>query len=240
MFLGNWIDSVSMTIFLPIEKVQNIISECNLLFNSYQSSIRKVAKVVGLMVSSFSAVEYGPLFYRRLERERIQALKRNQGNFDAQMLITNDMKKDLLWWIETLPSQKRHISHGNPDICITSDASLQGWGAPCDGCSIGGRWKSSALQFHINYLELLAIFLALKSFCMSKSNISVQIKTICVPCLTSIPWVALILLSATICQKQSGIGVLKEISGFLLHMSLEFWMWQIFYPETVMIILNGC
>lgn len=177
LFLGNWIDSVSMTVTLPIEKVHSIVLECRKLYNSRQVSIRYVAKVLGLMVSSFSAVEFGPLFYRNVERQKIIALKLNYGNFDAVMSVTSEMKDDLLWWIENLADQKRHISHKNPDMIITSDASLLGWGASCENHKIGGRWKVEELDFHINYLELLAISLALKSFAASKSNVHIQLKT---------------------------------------------------------------
>ena len=129
------------------------------------------------MVSCFSAVEYGPLFYRKLELAKIQALNINCGNYDAVMPVTSDMAQDLSWWIDNLKNQKRHISHGNPDMVITSDASLLGWGASSGQKKIGGRWKSDELKFHINYLELLAIFLSLKAFCTTKNGIHVQLKT---------------------------------------------------------------
>ena len=93
MFLGNWIDSVSMTVFLPAEKVQTIVSECRKLVSKCQASVRQVARVLGLMVSSFSAVEYGPLFYRKVELAKIHALQVNCGNYDFIMPISADMKK---------------------------------------------------------------------------------------------------------------------------------------------------
>ena len=49
-------------------------------------------------------------------------------------------------------------------MVITSDASLLGWGASSGQNKIAGRWKSDELKFHINYLELLAIFLSLEAF----------------------------------------------------------------------------
>lgn len=74
-------------------------------------------------------------------------------------------------------SQKRIIDHGNSDIVITTDASTEGWGAVCDQCSAGGRWSLDEIENPINYLELLAIFLALKSVCMECSDIHVNIMT---------------------------------------------------------------
>ncbi len=47
---------------------------------------------------------------------------------------------------------------------LTTDASLTGWGAILEGCSSQGLWKDHHLSWHINHLEMLAVFLALKNF----------------------------------------------------------------------------
>jgi hypothetical protein len=51
-----------------------------------------------------------------------------------------------------------------PVLVITTDASLEGWGAHSGGVSTGGRWKDSERTDHINVLELRAILLALQAF----------------------------------------------------------------------------
>lgn len=153
-----------MIVSLPEEKKQNIITQCTNLFTKNTAKIRQVAKVIGLIVASFSAIEFGKLFYRHLEKEKILALEHSKGNFDRDMFISNKMKDDLKWWIENVKHEVRHISHGNPEITIQTDASLHGWGAVLDDTEIGCRWNSSESQYHINYLELLAISFALKSF----------------------------------------------------------------------------
>lgn len=174
-FLGNVIDSEKMLVFLPDDKVKLIKDECLQLFGKNESTIRNVARIIGLLVSSFQAVEFGPLHYRNLEREKILALKRVAGNFDSKMVISPDMKQDLLWWIDNIHEQYRVIDHGNPDFSITSDASLKGWGAVKHDVHIGGRWKCEEADNNINFLELLAIFYALKSFCKDCKSVHVQI-----------------------------------------------------------------
>ncbi len=47
---------------------------------------------------------------------------------------------------------------------LTTDASLTGWGAILEGRSSQGLWKDQHLSWHINRLEMLAVFLALKNF----------------------------------------------------------------------------
>ncbi len=47
---------------------------------------------------------------------------------------------------------------------LTTDASLMGWGAILEGCSSQGLWKDHHLSWHINRLEMLAVFIALNNF----------------------------------------------------------------------------
>ncbi len=47
---------------------------------------------------------------------------------------------------------------------ITTDASMTGWGAVFEGRPASGEWKEELLSWHINCLELRAVFLALKYF----------------------------------------------------------------------------
>ena len=56
------------------------------------------------------------------------------------------------------------ISHGEPTIVLFTDASSTGVGCSLNDISTGGNWTAKEANNHINYLELLAIFLALQSF----------------------------------------------------------------------------
>ena len=47
---------------------------------------------------------------------------------------------------------------------ITTDASLTGWGAIHEGVPTEGTWSPAFRSNHINYLELMAVLLALKRF----------------------------------------------------------------------------
>ncbi|KAL1268872.1 hypothetical protein QQF64_034235 [Cirrhinus molitorella] len=47
---------------------------------------------------------------------------------------------------------------------LTTDASLTGWGAVMSGRSAQGLWEGHHLMWHINCLEMLAVFRALKHF----------------------------------------------------------------------------
>jgi hypothetical protein len=75
-FLGNMIHSVSMTVTLPKEKVDRIKDECLRLQKKNKTSIREVSRIISILVSSFSAVDYEILHYRILEKENNYALKK--------------------------------------------------------------------------------------------------------------------------------------------------------------------
>ena len=47
---------------------------------------------------------------------------------------------------------------------LTTDACLTGWGATFEGRSVSGEWRGDLLHEHINFLELMAVFLALQHF----------------------------------------------------------------------------
>ena len=144
---------------------------CQQLLKKSVISIREVAHVIGLLVSSLPAVQHGPLFYRSLEIDKNVALQENSGNYDASMTLSSESVSDLNWWMTTLPSACKNISMGNPTIEMATDASNLGWGAVCNGQSAQGMWTPLEAQKHINELELLAVYFGLKSFlCLLKGK----------------------------------------------------------------------
>ena len=104
-----------------------------------------------MVVAAFPEVQYGPLHYRSLVRQKTRALQENQSNYDRLVKITKGMKEELQWWIINLPSQSKEITRGNPQVTITTDNSGQGYGeGQCANRNkLGGRWSSKEEQNHI-------------------------------------------------------------------------------------------
>lgn len=75
-----------------------IKNECLKLLEKPTCTIRTVSNIIGLFISTFSAVEFGPLHYWQSERQKICAFKNSCCNFDSKMVITDDMKKELRWY----------------------------------------------------------------------------------------------------------------------------------------------
>ncbi len=60
---------------------------------------------------------------------------------------------------------------------LTTDASLMGWGAVMSGRSTLGLWEGPHLMWHINCLEMLAVFKALKHFLPDRRGHHVLVRT---------------------------------------------------------------
>ena len=179
-FLGFVIDSKKFHVSLPEAKKTDIKEACAGLANR-TPSIREVAVVIGKLVAAFPAVQYGPLHYRELEKNKISALARHCGHFDRQMQLSKPAWKELEWWIQNIDTSVCELNKGTPTLCITSDASGLGWGATDGITEIGDRWNPHeilrAQNNEINYLELLASFLALQSFCKNLRQTHVLLRS---------------------------------------------------------------
>ena len=74
-------------------------------------------------------------------------------------------REELSWWVLNIDCWNgKSLVVGKTDLLIESDASLTGWGASSLGSRTGGPWSVEEKNLHINCLELLAAFLAVKSF----------------------------------------------------------------------------
>lgn len=153
-----------MLVYLTPEKALELKQAATDLFNYKNTTIRDVAKVLGLIVSSFSGIAYGPLHYRYLERDKTTALKTSEWNFDAKICLSSQAGEELKWWIDSVESASDPITRGDVDITMTSDASKQGGGAATSDSSTGGLWTAEEAKEHMNFLEMLAMLFALKSF----------------------------------------------------------------------------
>ena len=163
-FLGFVINSVTMTITLTLEKALKVYMACKTLLAKSEHSILELSQVIGLLVASLPAVQYGQLHYRHLEIDKNIALKLAKGNYLDTMCLSPSAKADLAWWLDNVLQSKNPISHGSIDIEITCDASKKGWGAVCNRITTQGLWTTREQSQHINELELLAMKVALKAF----------------------------------------------------------------------------
>ena len=94
----------------------------------------------------------------------------------------------------------------DPNLIVELDAS-KGWGASCQGISTGGPWSAQEKTWHINCLELLAAFVALKTFVKNRTGVSVLLK---VDNTTAVAYI----------NNQGG-----TVSRDLVSLTRDLWMW---------------
>ena len=175
--LGFIINSIEMMVTITKEKYEKLSGQALHILNNTDYSIRYVSRLIGIMVACCTGVEYGELFCKQLEIEKITALRINNGDFDCTMVISKNAKADVEWWLENAMSQKRKITHGRITHVMNTDASNDGWGGGgvIDGKIANGKWNESQKALHINVLELQAVLNGLLTLCHDIHNSHIKI-----------------------------------------------------------------
>ena len=127
--------------------------------------------LIGLLTATEKQVHLGRLHMRPIQWH----LKNNwrvPESLEKVIPIPRSLHPHLQWWLNkdnVLTGQPLHpIRHA---LQIFTDASKEGWGAHLNEHIARGTWSLPESKLHINYLELKAVFLALKEFrdlCISK------------------------------------------------------------------------
>jgi len=180
-YLGFILNSTEMTVKLTTEKAIKIKEQCKFILDKAtgnrgkcEISIRDISELVGKMIASEPGVPYAKLFHKRLEIMKNEQLRKNRGNFDAIIPVNDHCLSDIQWWIDNIEISKRFVVVATPSVIIKSDASLTAWGGVFYDKTTGGHWSESEKNYHINYLELLAVFMTLQSFCASMNSVHIR------------------------------------------------------------------
>lgn len=156
--------------------------------------IKDFASMIGSLISVCPAVQYGFLYTKTFEREKLLALTRTVKNYTAKLDVSSHLSDDFRWWINAFsdPNQVNIIRSEVAAREIFSDASLLGWGATYEGFRTHGWWSEKEKSDHINILELKAAFYALKCFASDLSNCDILLRLnnttaiSCINCLGSV------------------------------------------------------
>ena len=130
-----------MTVTPTQDKIMKTRQCCLAPLTSQTPTIQDLAEVIGVLVANFPSVEFGPLHYRNLEKDKIQALTASKGNYQGRVQLSKSSRGELQWWIDNIASSHKCITHEKPSVTLQSDASTAGWGAVLSGQSTGGRWS---------------------------------------------------------------------------------------------------
>ena len=194
-------------------KMRKLKQEAQSLLAHKSVTVRDLTSFIGKASASSRAIQIAPLHYRALQRmvnaviPFLQSQEEIQRKYSTVLSLTASAQEDLEWWInQAAKSCIAPIPPRIPALVIESDASNMGWGAVCQNKRTGGLWSRKEALHHINYLELLAAFLALKSFMKGMGNL-VVLKIDNITALTYI-------------NKMGGTH-----SHLLCSLALEMWSW---------------
>ena len=142
-YLGFIVNTIRMTVTLTDKMKTDLKEKLDYLLERETLAIREVTSVVGHghMVASFPASAFGPLYYRNIERDKINALKIAHGDSDKHMQLSEQVKSDINWWLENI----HHVcSIHLPPIAYTqnTDSSDIGWGVVLKIKELGTMGKS--------------------------------------------------------------------------------------------------
>ncbi|OXU16595.1 hypothetical protein TSAR_006217, partial [Trichomalopsis sarcophagae] len=115
-YLGFICDAIRLTIQLPDEKRKKVTRIANL-------ERIKILKFERFLVSCCTAVEYGYLYTKISERATYLVLEANRNNYEAKMIITTEIIKELRLW-KYLDKPICRIRNSAYDLEVYSDASL--------------------------------------------------------------------------------------------------------------------
>ena len=128
-YIGLVIDTLSMTFPLSEKKRAGLVRLCCEALSAKKMSMKAVARIIGTMNWAVTAVKYAQAHFRSLETLYIMELQRSGGSLDADAVLSEDARDDLRWQL-TRANFKcgSPLIAPSPDVTISSDASLTGWG----------------------------------------------------------------------------------------------------------------
>ena len=164
------VDYVSMTIALPCDKIEKMLTLVNNALIHPRMLVRELARLIAKMISCFPALPFGRLYYRPLEHVKIEALFRNKYDYNSYITIDGACCQCLEWWTLNLPHAVTPIRLFNLTQIIWTDASSYAWGAFHNNTIAHGYFSPLEMPLSINTKETLAILYGLHSFGSSLSS----------------------------------------------------------------------
>ena len=170
-FVGYQFDLESGRVRPTPDRWQALTTKIQAILARPTCPVRQFMSLIGLLTATEKQVYLGRLHMRPVQWH----LKNNwrvPESLEKVIPIPASLHPHLTWWLEennVLQGQPLHpLNHA---LQIFTDASKEGWGAHLEEHTARGVWSLPESKLHINYLELKAVFLALREFqnlCSSK------------------------------------------------------------------------
>ena len=159
-YLGIEIDTVSNYIRLPEAKFSELSSILLQWNRRKKCTKRELLSLIGSLSFASKVVKPGRMFLRRLIE-----LSTTVVSLNHHISLNAEARADINWWVEFLPSwngvefmqSQPTTSHA---LQLFTDASFAGFGALFGTHWFSVPWPPGFPEYHINFLELFAILVA--------------------------------------------------------------------------------
>ena len=175
-FIGAILDASRTRAFLPRDRALGLRQLAHKLLRQRRVTAYSIQRLLGLMASTTAVTPFA-----RLKMRRLQSWFNSIFNplWPAKRIffhLPDRVLRSLIWW-----THRSNLLAGipfqlpMPSMTLTTDASLRGWGAHLFGLSTQGLWSRKEQRNHINLLELLAVYKALRAFETQVSGHHIQV-----------------------------------------------------------------
>jgi hypothetical protein len=179
-FLGLVINTKLGLVKIPEEKVQALKESLPDLIQKSKLSAKKLASIAGKIVCLALAFTPARLYTRELY-QLVDAAHRRKWEWNYLVPLSKQVKLDAAWLLRNLDIYNGR-SAWKPSLIevVTTDASLTGWGAHWRDKTAGGNWsvewEQKGFNQQIARKELMAIYLALKTFAKDLQGKSIVLR----------------------------------------------------------------
>ena len=154
-FVGYQFDLQSGRVRPTPDRWQNLQGKILELLALRTCSVREFMSLIGLLTATEKQVHLGRLHMRPIQWH-LKSNWRIPESLEKRIPLPRSLHPHLQWWLK-----ESNVLTGQP---LHPDASKEGWGAHLDEFTARGTWSQPESKLHINYLELKAVFLALREF----------------------------------------------------------------------------
>ena len=126
-FLGIDIDSVTMRLSLPIDKLKKLKNQLQLFVRRRKATKKELERLAGILAHCCKVVHGGRTFSRRVY-DLVALVKRDS----FKIRLNEDFRLDLKWWIqfaEHFNGYASIVKSADPFLSVYSDSSKFGFGA---------------------------------------------------------------------------------------------------------------
>ncbi|KAL0187573.1 hypothetical protein M9458_014672, partial [Cirrhinus mrigala] len=159
-------------------RIESILTAVTRVKEGRSLTVKQFQRLLGLMAAASNVVPFGLLCMRPLQWWLRTKGFSPRGNPFRMIKVTRRCLRALdMWKKPWFLFQGPVLGAPCHRVTVAMDASLTGWGAVMNGHPARGLWSGRHLTWHINCLEMLAVFRALKHFLPDLIGYHVLVRT---------------------------------------------------------------